>query len=353
MAYRRSRGKGRRKMQPSPMVLNFNLPVIPTASEGPGIVPGTADAFLDLSQVVSLVSRRFYCQGLLWAVAGIKFTSQSTSGGVHFDSAPIGSVEISKLPETWVMSNAWEKSFHAWQQMIENAVDEAGAESIKGRFLDYKIFADADHHLAGVGANLRPTDADGNVFALGQWQMSDITIPTQGTGAAVDYELIAVGPNEPAVGPSGKNAQSIVQGYADSRALPSPEDPNVPADANTNWMLDMFDDGTAQDAAVTNMLEATGDNPPYPFEGDLLGNADTMYPGGETNAPALQVHDFERITGSTIGGTTRLSGGAFPCGLMKITADNYNHVHELQLRMQITLVPGPHRGYMAGPMQEM
>ena len=276
-------------------------------------------------------------------VAGIKVISSVNS-----------SVIVRKLPSTWVFHNAWKKGMSAWRQMIDNATDEAGSQSIKGRFLDFKIFADAKHHNQGVSANLLPQTFDDSLgtvpAAVGQWQMSDITIPTQGTGAAVDFELIGVGPNLPGAGASTKDAVSLVQGYADSRALPSPEDPNVPADTNTNWMLNMFDDGTAQDAAVTNMLEVTGDNPPYPFEGDAAGTPDTMYPGGETQLPYMQVHDIATITGTTVGGITRIKGGNFPCGIIRIDHQTVDTTGNLAV--QIDLVAGPHRGYLCESMMD-
>ncbi len=313
----------------------FATPTI--TSEG-----GNDQFYIDLSQCASLMNRRFYRQGINWAVSSIKVLSADFEGAIT----------ISKLPNTWVMSNAWEKSFRAWQQMIKNATDEAGSASIKGKFLDFKIFADAQHHSDGIAANLLPNDSAANTAEPGQWQASDITIPTQGTGAAVDYELIAVGPNDPGVSPaSGKDAKSIIQGYADSRALPYEQDPNVPADANTNWMIDMFDDGTAQDSAVTNMLETTGDEAPYPYEGDGTNN-DTMYPGGETNLPALQTHDIEFITPTTIGGTTLFRGGNFPCGLIKFDCTNSGKTTSNVL-IQIDLVPGNHRGYLCESMVEM
>ena len=325
-----------KKLQPAVQTLSFAT-TVPAGT--------TVDVFIDISQAASLVNRRFYRQGLNWAVSGMKFLSQSSN--------PLnGSIVVEKLPETWVMGNAWEKSFRVWQRMIDNATEEAGSESIKGRFLDFKVFADADHHLAGSAANLLPVNAIATA-APGQWQMSDITIPTQGTGAAVDFELIAVGPNDPGAGASGKDAKSLIQGYADSRALPAPEDPNVPADANTNWMLNLFDDGTAQDAAVTNMLEATGDNPPYPFEGDAAGTPDTMYPGGETQLPGLQIHSSEYVTGTTIGGTTRIKGGMFPCGLIGLRLTNSDSEFPLAHVIELDLVPGSHRGYLATPMTEM
>ena len=49
---------------------------------------------IDLSQCASLMNRRFYRQGINWAVAGFKFASESP-----------GRITVSKLPNTWVMSN--------------------------------------------------------------------------------------------------------------------------------------------------------------------------------------------------------------------------------------------------------
>ncbi len=325
------------KIQPAVQTMTFVFSV-----EG----AGKERRFIDLSQCASLLNRRFYRQGINWAVSGIKLLS---TAGVT------GQISIAKLPNTWVMSNAWEKTFRAWQRMIKNATDEAGNTSIKGKFLDFKIFADSDHHAAGFAANLLPHSSATTLLPIqtataGQWQASDITIPTQGTGAAVDYELIAVGPNDPGVGASGKDAKSIIQGYADSRALPYEQDPNVPADANTNWIIGMFDDGTAQDPAVINMLETTGDEAPYPYEGDGT-NPDTMYPGGETNMQTLEIHDQEFVTGTTVGGTTRLKGGNFPCGL--ISVDTFGFARDDAFVLQVSLVPGMHRGYLCEPMTEM
>jgi hypothetical protein len=297
--------------------------------------------YVDLSQCASIINRRFYRQGLNWAVSHFTFykTSPTESGAEG--------VTVSKLPNTWVMSNAWEKGFRVWQRMINNATDEAGTSSIKGKFLDFKVFMNARHHTAGSAANLLPIDIAANPATPGQWQMSDITIPTQGTGAAVDYELIAIGPNGPGAGASGKDAKSLVQGYADSRALPNIEDPNVPADANTNWYLDIFDDGTAQDAAVTNMLEGTGDKAPYPFEGDGT-STDTMYPGGETQLPAARVVGAAYFNAGNNANKVLIEGDNFPCGLVELYSSTEDTISVI-----VHLVPGSHRGYLAESMTEM
>jgi len=328
-----------RKIQPAVHTFTFELPL--TGGN-------TIDAFtIDISQCASIMNRRFYRQGLNWAVAGFKLLSTHS-----------GTASIQKLPNTWVMSNAWEKGFRAWQQMIENATDESGSESIKGKFLDFKVFADTVHHADGVAANLlpvnfSPTTGATQVATAGQWQMSDITIPstTGSPGNVTDYELIAVGANDPGAGASGKNAKSLIEGYADSRALPSQEEPNVPADASLNWMLGMFNEGTLQDNAVMGMLETTGDKAPYPFEND--GTAvDTQYPGGANQVPGLEVHDLEYVTTSTIGGKTHFKGGNFPCGLVRVQVQKTSAGSAFAY-VQMDLVPGHHRGYLCEPMTEM
>ena len=114
--------------------------------KSPSVIPGGTGSFTaDLSQMASLINRRFYRQGINWAVAGIKILTNGE-----------GSVTVKKLPNTWVMSNAWEKSFRAWQRMNNEALSES--ESVKPRFLDFKIYADEIHHAAGYTTNLLPLD---------------------------------------------------------------------------------------------------------------------------------------------------------------------------------------------------
>ena len=131
------RGKERMsKIEPAVQTISLTVPVNPTSS---------VTSYVDLSQIASLVNRRFYRQGINWAVAGFKIFNVN---GVS------GDVTLEKLPNTWVMSNAWEKGMRSWTRMIREATIEA--ESIRPRFLDFKIYADDVHHLAGSGANLLP-----------------------------------------------------------------------------------------------------------------------------------------------------------------------------------------------------
>ena len=345
MAYRRSRGKDR-KMQPAVHTITVKTDSV-TSGE-------TGTFYCDLSQIASLVNRRFYRQGIQWAVAGFK--TASAVGGV---------VQIGKLPNTWIMSNSWEKGFRSWQEMNKTATEEL--PSIKPKFLDFKIYADAAHHAAGFDANLLPLDYGAAPYQAGEWVPSKYSIPrTDGTDTAISREIIAVGANYPGVGSSGFEAVSLIEGYAASRALPTAEsDPNMPDDAsdvsgNTpeNWMGALKNDGIRQDEVVVEDMLTENNQAPYPFEGDKAGALDTMYPGGSNQAPTLEWHDTgiifasrTDVNGNAAGfGAVNMKGGMFPCGLIRF---DWTPVTSANLVLQIDLVPGDHRGYLCAPMTDM
>jgi hypothetical protein len=234
----------------------------------------------------------------------------------------------------------------------------AETESVRPKFLDFKIYADDDHHKLGYGPNLLPL-ALGGAATAGEWKASMISYPdnTTTTGLTREAEFIAVGSSYNGIGASGEQAVSMIEGYAASRGLPYQSDPNTPDDAADaagpfpeNWMAAIFNQGTDQIEEVLDDLINDNNIAPYPFENDGV-NSDTMYPGGANQLSGLQIHDVEYITPTTIGGTTRLKGGNFPCGLMRFDISNSGESSNLVL--QIDLVPGNHRGYLCEPMTEM
>ena len=333
------RGK---KIEPAVLTMHFSMPV------------GAAvqSSFIDLSQCASLMNRRFYRQGIAWVVAGIKI--------VNLSAATAGEISIGKLPTTWTMSNSWVKSFEAWREMNDRALEDT--ESVRPRFEDFKVFANAEHHTAGYAGNLLPrgyTNFASNIATPGEWESSKISVPnTASPGTANEYELIATGASYPGNGASGLNAVSLIEGYASSRGLPYQEDPNVPSDASDvsgtsspqNWMGALTNEGTRQNEQVLDNILDENNKAPYPFEGD--GSAtDTQYPGGANQLPGLQMHDFEVVSSTTVGRTTRLKGGVFPCGLISVGTSGFSEA--TQLILQVDLVPGDHRGYMCTPMMEM
>ncbi len=325
------------KIEPAVQTLTFVLPAgAPTVSN------------IDLSQCASLVNRRFYRQGINWAVSGFKVISPSDV---------TGSMSVLKLPSTWVMSNSWEKGFRTWERMNNEALEES--ESIRPRFLDFKVYSNDAHHSAGFGLNLLPISGTAAVATAGEWESSKMRIPdTTITGNTREREIIAVGANYPGAGASGINAVSLIEGYAASRGLPNILDPNVPADAADadgiapeNWMAATFNQGTEQTDEVIEDMISENNIAPYPFENDGV-NPDTMYPNGANQLVGLEFFDSAFVTLTTIGGITRMKGGMFPCGLIQI-GHNLSAPSEGDVLFQVDLVPGSHRGYLCEPMTDM
>lgn len=347
------------KIQPSVQTLVFT---------GKAINPDEDKTFwIDISQCVSLVNRRFYRQGLNWAVGSVKIRTRTAGLPVHCE------MQIQKLPNTWVLSNSWEKGFRAWNKMIKNALDDTDQQSLKGKFLDYKIYANDQHHTDGYAENLLPIDCLGQEALPGEWIPSKYEVPVTrnvtalpyDTGETAEYEIIAIGGNYPGTGASGLDAISLVNGYANSRALPNTIDPNTPADSidadgvtPENWLAALFNEGISQDSGVIDDVQEY-DQPPYPYEGDGF-NSDTMYPGGQNQLSGMQIHDESSLTNTSIGGVVNFKGGNFPCGLMGIRFNNFlvftpeGPVQQnIEWDIQLDLIPGTHRGYLAESMTEM
>ncbi len=158
------------KIQPAVSTILINIPPSPDGGTTAGA------GYLDLSQCASIVNRRFYRQGLNWAVSGFRCNQKGGISGGRF--------QIEKLPETWVMSNAWHKAFAAWKKQQDEAIDEAGAESAVAKFRDFKVFMDTTHYDArnspllpiksGGGNFLEATDGS---TLTAEWQYSQIVTP--------------------------------------------------------------------------------------------------------------------------------------------------------------------------------
>jgi len=335
--------KKRNKIQPAVQTLTFTIEA--DASSG--------RSYIDLSQCASIVNRRFYRQGINWAVAGFKVSAGRP-----------GVVNVVKLPNTWVTSNGWEKAFRMWNKQQMEAVDDAGAESTVAKFRDFKVFMETNHVSQFITngedlnlTNLLPYAIDANAAPVtttgGEWDPSQIVIPNElpdtATGAEIapaEYCLHMVGTNSFAVvSPNFEGSKGVLEGYADSRAYPQSPDLVSPSPASANnWMRLMFDVGNDNADVLANVSDRN-DELPYP---------QVDYPGGQTQMPGCQIHDYVRIfeTNATNGlGIQRLKGGNFPCGLIGV--DWYPDGGSTNLTLQIDLVPGNHRGYLCEPMTEM
>jgi hypothetical protein len=321
-----------KKLDPVPLTLSFTAPL-------------QGDNYIDLSMVTSAVSRKFLRQGLDWAVSHFTVTAIGAMNGT---------VTVSKVPQTWSASNAWQKSFEMWNKQQMEAVSDGGSESALSRFRDFKIHLDTGMVGAPLqtsaltpapGQMLLPYDNGFNLITPGEWEYSEIVIPNIGGPGTLpgEYLLHMVGPN------SLGGSRGMIDGYANSRSFPQSPDPVSPPIENfDNWMRDMFDVGSDTSAITEN---ATTRNDELPYD-------QVNYPGGEVNFSDTEVLGFAFVNNGTETGIGKASlvGSNFPCGLIKLSS-SFSQVGELPIpdfyNIQVHLVPGTHRGYLASPMQDM
>ncbi|AXH74415.1 MAG: hypothetical protein [Circoviridae sp.] len=306
-----------KNIEPAILTLNFEI-------------GDTNVSYIDLSQCASIVNRRFYRQGLNWAVAGFRFGFEGS--GVN--------LRVATLPNAWTTSGSWEKTMRAWLKQQNDAIREMGGESAVARYRDFKVHADSIHEGLGFGSNKLPVNPGGlgvasAAYLPGEWEASQIVIPNNGAvGVTTEYNLHMLGA-------SNATSKSIIAGYANSRATPFSPDPVTPGPISNSFLNSMFDVGFNNDDIVDN---ATDKNDDLPYDRD-------DYPGELVNGPSMSTHREISFTTTTIGAHQNMAGTNVPCGLLQIA---HNHVGAANtLTMQIMLVPGDHRGYMAEPMTEM
>lgn len=278
--------------------------------------------YLDLSQCASILNRRFYKQGIQWAVARITFVD--TTGLAN------GTVNVQKIPTTWVAANSWKKSEAAWDQMNEKAMEFA--EGVKPRYYDYKIHMDQTHVASGFANNLLPVGI--TTATAGEWLASEFVIPDEGANTVQSFYVHMTGADN-------ANGKGLVVGYERSRALPFDPDPRTFADLSENWISQVFNQGTLQTSEVLDDLEDTNDGLPY---------YDNYIGGATLDQNEIVDEVVFRGTAQRPAPGSRLSIGGFtaPCGLIRI-----NQLAGATLRMYVDLVPGSHRGYLCEKMGDM
>jgi hypothetical protein len=282
--------------------------------------------YIDIMQVASLMNRRAYRQGQNVAIGG--FTLLTTTPQ---------NVLIEKLPNTWVVSASWEKSFRAWKRQQDEALEDGTQQSVRARFNDFKVYFDEAHAVVGnllpAATNLPPPGTG----TLAEWDYSEIVIPNYGApGTNYIPRLHMLGPDAGGFTPLTKG---IIEGYAASRSVPQSPDPEVPPSVTSgdNWLNLMFDVGDNNTEVLTNAIENNND---LPYD-------QINYPG-ETFFET-EIVDFMSVTGTTVGGMTRGRGSTFPCGLIKLNLSEATAPFVLLVHM----IPGPARGYMCQSMVEM
>lgn len=332
--------KSKGKFQPVPLKLQFVIP------------NGTNTNYIDISQCISKVTRKFLRQGLVWALAGGRIIMPPSA-------FPTGNaVYLSTLQHSWMVSNSWEKTFRAWDKQQKEAIAASGSQSSVAKYRDFKIYADKEHADAGSSSNLAPIQLGPgpnspsgpytNAIVVSQpvndaeeWRYSQIVVPAQGVNPEEEFYLQMHGTDR--VAATGDNTKALIVGYANSRAQPHNPDP-VSTSVAESFLNDMFDYGDVNTEITINAQ----------FNNDELPYDQLAYPGGAANFSNME--NQVMVYGSnTIGVQSHtFTGFTAPCGLIRVDqigSDDAGLTPNMILELE--LIPGHHRGYLAQPMMDM
>jgi hypothetical protein len=301
-------------IQPAQRTLRFVLPY------------GTS--YVDLAAALSAVNRRFYRQGMQYAVSGFEFEFGSV------DTSAVTSVTVGAYTagSTWVVHNAWKKAQAHWLAQQREARTLIGL-SAKPAYEDFKVYLDDAQRTGTTNAVLA---GDGAAVGAGEWDYSRFV------WEADDNSI-----DEPYVHLIGGNVSTtdwgLILNYQQSRATVQAEDPALPAEYSTNmYALMAADENLVADEVAQNM-ESDNDNPPYDQDD---------YPGSDTNSDAAWLQQFTSASAGAPHGQSE--GFVAQCGLIKFelaaAAPNGSDVGSGAVGLLVHLAPGNYKGVLAEPM---
>ncbi|AXQ65371.1 MAG: hypothetical protein [Circular genetic element sp.] len=304
---------------------------------------------VDSAALLSEVNRRAYRQGMEYAYDSLEmFQNQAGAEAV---------LSVYRLPQTWVTTNAWVKTFHAWKDQRDSALAESDSWSVEAKYSDFKCYYNISHATGstpgGVTLNIADcidvmTRAEAQAVdpdARSEWMYSEVTVPTTSgdwTSGAQDMQVGILGPDV------GVYA-GMIHNYALSRARPHPADPSTVDGAEEGLFNRMR---SAPPAYAEDIIEDVMDRneaPPYIVGG--LDSAEEFYLGG-SNSPLTDYKGtrVDRLICTASSILTSDSTRAFTayCGLIYIFNDS-----EEDVEVQLTFTPGNYKGVAARPMQDV
>lgn len=314
----------------------------------------TGNAYIDLGQVYSLCNRVSMRQGYEWAITNIEI---GVAAGGAFTAS------IFKLPSHWPLINGWEKTMRRWKEQQDESADEAGLESTRAAYRDFKVHFDEDHVAATFAQNLIPSGySTTHPFSEYNWQASQVVLPNAG-GPGVTGEMLLHMLGDDVAGPPG--SAGIIKAYAESRSRPTQVDPNIVEAASGGLFGEMIDVGLDTGDIIENYQEHNH-VPPYEIG---VNSPEEFYPGATTQGigpldpggnpvpgvlfDVLSINAGQNYNSDNSGGTT------VPCGLLKLawTASGVakesppsGFLPPTTLWMKITVAPGEYKGAAARSM---
>lgn len=276
---------------------------------------GAGTYYIDLAQGMSQVRRKLVRQGQNFAV----------HAGVLQDSNNGSYVRINTAPQSWVVNTALRRARRMWDKSYRTMVREAGlGKNAFPKYWDWKVYLSDGHRTSSAAQKLIPVDASGNQFPSGEWGYSrfvseDVAwdqIPAAGANRDADeFNAHIVGDHAPQAGnPAYWDSIGIIESWKDTRPEPDSDDPDMPTDAQTDPLSNLFDESDADDEKM-DILDHFGDAPPYDVD-DVPGDGSTglermAMAKVSTANPIVHIPGFMATHGLLEVSVTQDSEGAF------------------------------------------
>ena len=207
------------KMQPAVNTLCYSL--------------ANGDNYIDLAKDLSVVNRRLYRQGRLYAVQNVQVYFDGADSGANDTSQQVRSIQVNTLPNTWVIHNAWKKGFAHWQKQQKDALKALGGPAARPRWADFKVAMDAAHVQLDSSSGDQDISLDTRAG-----DFSTTIVPDEWRIAQYVWEDDNGQDREPLIHMLGQVAATqeqyvgLVENYGDSRPQPAASEPLLPSDAS-------------------------------------------------------------------------------------------------------------------------
>lgn len=306
------------------------------------------DNYIDIAKDLSVINRRLYRQGRMYAVENCQIYFDGADSGANDTSQQVRSIQVDTIPNTWVVHNAWKKGFAHWQAQQKEALAMVGGSSARPKWADFKVAMDAAHvqldSSSGdqdISLDTRAGDFSATVVP-DEWRLSEFVWEDDN---GVDHKPLMHMLGQ--VASTQLSYVGLVENYADSRPQVPASDPVLPADASDSIYSRLLATEDVSDTLIDN-IEGKNDQPPYDSD---------AYPGGASVMTVPHPVAFAAVNVTNPVGNT----GSFvaPCGLLKITVDAWQDADpgspgtdltDLSVsntRVIITLARGMYRGIAA------
>lgn len=231
--------------------------------------PGTY--YIDLTRELSKVRRKLVRQGQNVAV----------HAGVLQDSNNESYIRINTAPQSWVVNTALRRGRRMWNKSYRTVMREAGLGKVTPKYWDWKVYLSNGHR---TGTTLSAVDGAGVQYPSGEWVYSQFVtedidwgnpdLTTQNNREADVFNAHIVGDHIPQAGSPGRwSSIGLIESWKDTRPQPDSDDPDMPADAQSDPLANLFDEADADDEKIIR-LDTHGDEAPYDEVG-VPGDAGT------------------------------------------------------------------------------